>query len=376
MNLDNNLKKITGQNHSDKFIKQIIDGMYDWVRVLDRDNNIIYLNNAMAEGLKTFPAGQKCYEIVGKTGPCEICISRKSVFDGNPHEKEEIIDGKVFSVMSSPVKNEDGDIVAVVEVLRDITQFKHLQQTILEQNKKLQDDLNVAKKLQCSLLPRNLPEDKINFSFIYKPCEALGGDFLDIFRIDDDHLGLYIADVSGHGVSASMFTIFLRTSINKKLLSPAQALKELYSEFNSCNFSHDLYITVFYAILNLRDMSITFSNAGHNVCPILFNSGRFELLRAPGTPISNWLDAPAYIEKNTSLKSGDRIFFYTDGITELKNNENEQFGEERLLDILINDTSGPSGTLNRLFNSACEFACIRNTSEIPDDITIALLEIK
>lgn len=362
-----------------QFIENIFNGMYDWVRVIDRDDNIIFLNKAMADGLNSYPIGKKCYEAIGKKEPCENCISRKSVFDGLPHEKEEIINDKIFSVMSSPVKKENGEVIAVVEVLRDITQLKLLQKKILEQNIKLQEDLKIARKLQCSLLPRKLPQDKIKFSYMYKPCETLGGDFLDIFKIDGEHVGIYIADVSGHGVSASMLTVFLRTSINKKLPSPAQALKDLYTKFNDHGFDHDLYITVFYAIINLKLKTIKFSNAGHNVCPIVFNKNltdRFDLLRVPGIPISNWMDSPDYVDKIVSLKKGDRIFLYTDGIIELRNKKNEQFGEDRLLNVLLNDSSEPNGTLNNIIDSACEFSSIKNTSEIPDDITMALLEIK
>ena len=105
-----------------EFIRDIIDAMYDWVRVIDRDDCMIYINKAMQQGLADYPAGSKCYEALGRTGPCENCISRKSVFDGKTCEKEEIISDRIFSVMSSPVKNKDGDIIAVVEVLRDITQ--------------------------------------------------------------------------------------------------------------------------------------------------------------------------------------------------------------------------------------------------------------
>jgi len=356
-------------------IKQIIDGMYDWVRVVDRNDRVIFMNKAMSEGLEKILLNQKCFETFGRTSPCENCVSRKAVFAGRPHEKEEVIGNRIFSVMSSPVRNEKGEITAVVEVLRDITQLKKLQQKILEQNKKLNDDLNIARKLQCSLLPKELPKDKINFSFIYKPCEALGGDFLDIFKIDNDHIGLYIADVSGHGVPASMLTVFLRTSISKNLLSPSQVLTELYKAFNDFSFNPDLYITVFYAIISFRDNTLVFSNAGHNVPPIVFNKDRFELLRIPGIPISSWVDDPNYTEKAIKLKTGDRVFFYTDGITELKNSSNEQFGEERLLDILLNASSGPSGTLNSIYESACKFAGIDSNSDVPDDITMALFEI-
>jgi len=370
------ISSMEGEKDIKQFIENIIDGMYDWVRVLDKDDNIIYINKAMAEGLNDFPIGRKCYEAVGRTDPCENCISRKAVFDGKPHEKEELIGERLFSVMSSPVKKENGEIIAVVEVLRDITQLKQMQRKIIKQNIKLQNDLSLARKLQCSLLPKQLPENKIKFSFLYKPCEALGGDFLDIFKIDDDNIGIYVADVSGHGVPASMLTIFLRSSINKKTLSPASALTELYREFNTNDFDPDLYITVFYAVINLKTRTITYSNAGHNVPPIVFNNSRFDLLRVAGIPISNWTEKPVYTDRSMPLESGDRIFFYTDGIIEIRNEKGEQFGEERLLNILLNGNTATEVILNSIVDSACEFAGIKNTVELPDDITTALLEIK
>ncbi|HHV99788.1 MAG TPA: SpoIIE family protein phosphatase [Clostridiaceae bacterium] len=375
---DNIIKDSNEKGLSDQcsFIKCIIDGMYDWVRVLDRDNNIIYMNKAMADGLGGYPIGKKCYNVLGREEPCENCISRQTVFEGHPHEKEEIINERIFSVMSSPVKDEDGNIVAVVEVLRDVTQMKQLHSKILQQNKKLKSDLNIARKLQCSLLPKELLKDKIDFAFLYKPCEALGGDFLDIFEVDSNHIGIYIADVSGHGVSASMLTIFLRSSIDKGTLSPAEALEKLYKDFNTQGFAKDLYITVFYAIINLKNGKMVYSNAGHNVSPIVFNKEKFEVLRVPGLPISNWVESAEYTNISTTLQKGDRLFLYTDGIIELKNKSNEQFGEERLLKILLNDFSVPSIVLNRIVESACNFADIEDSSSIADDITVALLEIK
>lgn len=364
------------ENPYHHFIEEIIDGMYDWVRVLDRSDNIIYVNKAMAEGLKGFPIGKKCYEAIGLTAPCDNCTSRKSVFDGRPHEKEEIINGMIFSVMSSPVRNENGEIIAVVEVLRNITHLKHLQAEILEQNKKLQEDLNIAKKLQCRLLPKQSPENRLNFSYIYQPCEKLGGDFIDLFKIDENHTGIYIADVSGHGVSASMLTVFLRSSINKKTLSPAQALGELYRDFNNNSFDPDLYITIFYAIVDLKEKTLAYANAGLNVCPILFNQSRFELLRSPGIPISNWVEQPDYADRKVSLQKADRIFLYTDGIIEIKNSMDEQFGEDRLLELLLSNVSLPSGILNGIIESARSFAGAHDFSQISDDITMALLEME
>lgn len=356
-------------------IEDIINGMYDWVRVIDRNNTMMYANKAMSDALGKHLVGEECYRAIGKDEPCENCVSRQAVFKGYSFQKEEVIGDKIFSVMGSPVKNEHGEIIASVEVLRNITQMKHLQQKLEEQNIKLINDLTLAKKLQYSLLPKKMPGEKISLSFIYRPCEALGGDFLDIFRIDEDHVGTYIADVSGHGISASMLTVFLRSSINKKTLSPSEALHELFKDFNNSGFNQDLYITVFYAVLNTSKNTLTYSNAGHNVCPIIFGKDRFELLRIPGIPISNWLDSPTYMDKKTTLSPGDRIFFYTDGIVEIRNEKNEQFGEERLLDILLNDMSEPNVILNKIVDEAYRFAGIKNTADVLDDIILALLEM-
>lgn len=358
------------------FVEDVVDGMFDWVRVLDRNDNVIYMNKAMSDGLGNPEIGLKCYQFIGRNEPCLNCISRKTIFDDTSHEKEEIIGEKVFSVMSSPLKNETGEIIAVVEVLRDITQVRQLQKELVRQNFKLNDELKLAKKLQCSLLPKHLPEDKIDFSFVYKPCDELGGDFLDIFKIDEQHVGIYIADVSGHGVPASMLTVFLRSSLNKKLLSPANALKELYQEFNISSLDENLYITIFYAVIDLEDMTMNYSNAGHNACPIIFNSDRFEMLRLPGIPISNWMEKPEYMDGSTKLRKGDKIFFYTDGIVEMRNKANEQFGQDRFLDMLLNTELEPTRLLNSIVDAACSFAGIPNISEIPDDITMALLEMQ
>jgi len=366
--------RITEVKIMDFLIEEVMDSMYDWVRVLDRNDNIVYANKAMTGALNTSLIGRKCYEVLGRSSPCENCISRKAVFCGTPHKKEEIIGGRIFSVMSTPLKNKNNEVAYVVEVLRDITELKELQNKILEQNKKLQDDLSLARKLQCSMLPVEIQDDRLSFSFIYRPCETLGGDFLDIFRIDEDHVGIYIADVSGRGVSASMLTIFLRSTINKNTLSPAEALGDLYKSFSSNNFGQDLYITVFYAVINTRDMIMTYSNAGHNVPTIVFNKDRFELLRVPGIPISDWVDEPGYQDKTIQLKKDDMVFFFTDGIVEMRSKTGEEFGEERLLKLL-NTGVEPSSVLNNIIKSLYDFAGIDSTQAIPDDVTMALLKI-
>jgi sigma-B regulation protein RsbU (phosphoserine phosphatase) len=243
--LSNNLIKKEIDAKSSRFIEDIVNGMYDWVRVMDLSDNIIYANKAMCDGLGFDPKGKKCFSVLGRAEPCVNCISQKAIISGVPQHKEEVIAGKHYSVTSSPLLDHEGKIFAVVEVLRDVTSTIEMQTKIINQNKVLQNDLEIARKLQISLLPKNLPNNKIESAFVYMPCDNLGGDFLDIYPIDDNHTGIYIADVSGHGVSASMLTVFLRSTILKNTLSPSKALTDLYKKFNSYGFDQDLYITLF-----------------------------------------------------------------------------------------------------------------------------------
>ncbi len=360
------------------FIEDIIDGMQDWVRVINKEDTVVFVNKSMRKALGNKDiVGQKCYNTLGRKSPCPNCLSRRNRSDWSA-SKEEIINGRYFSVTSSPLRNQEtGEIEAVIEVLHDITELKMLSKELEDQNHKLRADLSIARRLQCSLLPKKqLSTDKIDFSFIYKPCESLGGDFLDIYQIDDSHIGVYIADVSGHGVAASMLTMFLRTALDKTHLSPAKALEELYRYFNRNGFSDELYIAIFYGIINVSDYTFTYANAGLNVCPIIFSKQNIQILRAPGIPISNWVENPEYVEVRVDINPSDRMFFYTDGIIEIRNTENSQFGEERIVQHLLETDFEPSLTLSGLIDKAIAFSGKKDSSEIIDDITVALLEIK
>lgn len=359
------------------FIEEVIDGMQDWVRVIDNDDNIIFVNKSMREAIGMDIVGQKCYEALGRTSPCPNCISKRDLPNW-ARSKEEIINGRIFSVTSSPFRSADGTTeYAVIEVLHDITEIKEMSQKIATQNEKLKEDLIMAKRLQRSLLPKNtLQFDKAIFNFIYRPCETLGGDFTDFFNIDDDHIGVYIADVSGHGVAASMLTMFLNTAIDKTEKSPSKVLTQLYTSYNNNKFFSELYISIFYIVINIKKYTITYANAGLNVCPVIFSGNDFTILRSAGIPISNWVENPEYSEQTISIKPKDNLFLYTDGIIEIRNSEKQQFGEERLLNHMLKSNFPPAQRLTQLIDKAVSFSNSINPNDIKDDITVAIVEIK
>ena len=307
----------SSENSSFKFILDILDGMHDWVRVVDRDNSVIFINRSMEEGLRVEDlSGKKCYELLGKDSPCENCTTRKAVFKGQTQKKEEIFNNRIFSVMSSPIVADDGNIYYVVEVLRDVTKEKELENRLLNQNLKLQENLDMARKLQMQLLPRSTQFPQLDFAYLYHPCAELSGDMINIFQIDREHIGIYIADVSGHGVSASMLTIFLISVLNKKILSPSRALYRLFRQFNTSGFDKNSYITVFYAVYNTKTHMLWYSNAGHNCIPIICGKHGMKKLFMPGTPVSNWMDNPRYYDESVRLLPDERFFLYTDGMAD------------------------------------------------------------
>ncbi|NLM11629.1 MAG: SpoIIE family protein phosphatase [Clostridiaceae bacterium] len=363
------------KNSSFKFILDILDGMDDWVRVVDRNNTVIFINRSMEKDLGVYDlAGKKCFEIMGCGEPCENCIANKAVFEGKSFKKEEVFNDRIFSVMSSPIIADDGSINYAVEVLRDITKEKEMEREIIKQNLKLQHDLEMAKKLQMQLLPRDVKLPCLDFAYSYQPCDDLSGDMVNIFQVDKERIGIYIADVSGHGVSASMLTIFIISTLNKKNHSPSRALYRLFKQYNSGDFDKDSYITVFYGIYNIRTRTFTYSNAGHNCAPIIIGQNSVKKLYMPGIPISNWVDNPKYYDSTIQLNEGDKLFLYTDGVTDQWLEEPGKItSDDHILEILRDERIDLKTALNKI----CRYVytrLYRIGTRQKDDITMALVQ--
>ena len=365
----------SSENSSFKFILDILDGMHDWVRVVDREGSVIFMNRSMEEGLELEKlAGKKCYELLGRSSPCEVCITRKAVFEGKTFKKEEVYNNRTFSIMSSPIIADDGSIHYAVEVLRDITKEKELENRIVKQNLKLQQDLEMARKLQLQLLPKGIQVPGVDFGFLYHPCDELSGDMVNLFQIDKEHIGFYIADVSGHGVSASMLTVFLISILSRRTRSPSRALYRLFRQFNAGDFDKNSYITVFYAIYNLRTHLLTYSNAGHNSIPIICGTEGVKKLFLPGIPISNWVERPNYSDASVHLNPGDRLFLYTDGVTDQWLGDPEKLAcDSYILNILKDPHIDVNIALNLISRYVYNRLDAMNARQ-KDDITMAIVQ--
>ena len=250
-------------------------------------------------------------------------------------------------------------------------------------NQKMVEDLEYARRIQQSLLPSNsLNIYGVKFISEYIPCERLSGDFYNIHVLNEEQIGMYIADVSGHGVSAAMMTVFSdrimkasdtqRTSRN---ISPDKKLAHFYKEFNKSDFPNEMHIVIFEAIYNVKTKILHYCSGGMNVLPILIRkSGTYETLdKSIGFPICKFGDfyLPKYESAHVILESGDRIIFYTDGLVEYFK-DNTLLEKEKLIDIFMDNRNERIETINKLLLKEIKKSASKIICE--DDITYFIME--
>ena len=349
----------------------VLESMADWVRLVDYEGNILYANEAMKRALGYDIIGKKCYEASGKTKKCDFCIAKRSIVNNEVVQKEEVINGRYYSVISSPVKDLDGNIIGAVEVLRDVTRERKLELELIEKNTKMINDIKFAEKIQRRILPKKGLYKSVKIDHLYKPSEMLSGDIFDVFLIDEDKIGVYICDVVGHGITASMMTMFVRQtmrSIKDYIVQPSVALTELHKSFSSLDLGMDKYFTIFYGVFNTKTNQFVYANAGHNCIPIRYNSKGIEMLKIKGLPISLIFNEVYYEENEIVLEEGDKILLYTDGISEVRDAKGEEFGIDRIISIVKENNKD---VLKKIIERVEDF----RWGEQKDDYALLLMEI-
>lgn len=253
-------------------------------------------------------------------------------------------------------------------------------------HEKMMEELDYAKLIQESLLPqKELTFGNVRFISDYIPCQSLSGDLYQYYKIDEDNIGMYLADVSGHGVSAAMLTVFTerlmnpanRMSFDKNSFSPQETLQYLFTEFNKANFPDEMHIVIFKAIYNLKTKTITYCSGGMNTTPVLVKSSGeiIELNNSKGFPICKFDEfyKPVYQEASVALSEGDRVLFYTDGLAD-SFKDNGVLQTKSLLKLL---TDNKNEALKSLGNKLIK-AIIRNINrkQNEDDITYFIMEVE
>ena len=245
-----------------------------------------------------------------------------------------------FDFATKPIDMEDLSLT-IEKAVEEVNYIKQTQREHL-QLESIQSDLAVAGEIQKAILPCRFPPfPEIKSLDIYAsmtPAKEIGGDFYDFFRLDDDRIGLVIADVSGKGVPAALFMAVSNTLLRSIALTKDNS-RECIEELNRliCRVNvNSMFVTVFYGILNHRTGELDYTNGGHNPAYILRGkNGELERLgRFPNLVVGGFEDF-SYKSESAQLNPGDSLFLYTDGITEAFDAKEQPFGDERLEDSLV-----------------------------------------
>ncbi|MBQ7796418.1 MAG: SpoIIE family protein phosphatase [Lachnospiraceae bacterium] len=250
---------------------------------------------------------------------------------------------------------------------------------IVVERERMKSELEIAAKIQSGYLPKSFGKfnkmPDVHIAARMKPAKEVGGDFYDVFQIDEDRLCFLIADVSGKGVPASLFMTVAKTHI-KNYMSLDMPLAEMAERVNNqLNEDNDeeLFVTVFICVLDVKNHTLSFVNGGHNKPCISRAGGAFEMMDCKVDFVFGMMEDMPYREQKTTLMPGDKFYLYTDGVTEAFNDKEELFGDDRLVETLNRhmDIAGePDRLLDTMYEELHTFA---NGADQSDDITMVYL---
>ena len=255
--------------------------------------------------------------------------------------------------------------------------------TLLETRAKVEAteaDLRIATRIQADMLPNIFPAFPERPEFeVYAamdPAKEVGGDFYDFFLVDDDHLCMVMADVSGKGIPAALFMMAAKIILaNNAMLgkSPAQILTDTNTAICSNN-REEMFVTVWLGILELSTGKLTAANAGHEYPAMRKGNGQFELFKDKHGFVLGGMDGVRYREYELQMEPGSKLFLYTDGVPEATNAKQEMFGTERMLEALNKDAAAvPEEILHQVRSAVDGFV---QTAEQFDDLTMLCLEYR
>ncbi|MEG2221252.1 MAG: SpoIIE family protein phosphatase [Oscillospiraceae bacterium] len=257
--------------------------------------------------------------------------------------------------------------------IRDLT-------AVTAEKERIGAELNVATQIQADMLPSIFPAfpGRMEFDIFatMEPAKEVGGDFYDFFLVDDDHLAVVIADVSGKGVPAALFMVIAKTLI-KNHAQNNESLADIFTNTNTqlCeNNKEGMFVTGWMGLLEISTGNFRFVNAGHNPPLLMRAGGEFAYLESAAGFVLAGLDGIRYRQNEMQLAPGDTLYLYTDGVTEAINTREELYGEERLLAVLNQNTKASpaqllplvKGNLDQFVGEAAQF----------DDITMLCLNYK
>ncbi|MDE7246004.1 MAG: PP2C family protein-serine/threonine phosphatase [Oscillospiraceae bacterium] len=315
---------------------------------------VIHPINLLNDAASSFVSGKKGSDTDGVSK-----ISKLNIQTGDEMEK-----------LSKSIKKMEEELNTYITELTAVTAEKE----------RISAELDVAQNIQSSMLPYIFPAfpDRQEFDIYASmtPAKEVGGDFYDFFMVDDQHLAVVVADVSGKGVPAALFMVIAKTLIKGSTV-PDKDLGAVFTEVNNLlceSNSEGLFVTAFEGVLNLVTGEFHFVNAGHELPYICKKGSRFEAYKIRAGFVLAGMEDMRYRAGKITLEEGDKLFEYTDGVTEATNSSNELYGMERLGRILNKNFALPPQELVHAVKENVD--SFTGEAGQFDDITMLCLEYK
>lgn len=272
-----------------------------------------------------------------------------------------------IQTLAEQIDKMEQDMLSYVDNIRKITAEKE----------RIGTELALAAKIQENMLPNTFPPfpDRSEFDLYatMTPAKEVGGDFYDFFLVDEDHLCLVMADVSGKGVPAALFMMASKTVLANNAMqgkSPAEILEETNAAVCARN-QEEMFVTVWLGILEISTGKLVAANAGHEYPAICYGGGRYELYKDRHGFVIGGMSGMKYKNYELTLTPGTRLFVYTDGIPEATSRGNELFGTDRMVEALNkNPSADPCETLKNVRSAVDGFV---KDAEQFDDMTMLCL---
>ncbi len=386
-NLNTNIKIMVVDDEVDleplirqKFRRQIRDGIYDFVfahnglealtKLIEHPSIGIILSDINMPEMDGLTLLTKLKELKNP-GLKTVIVSAY----GDMENIRTAMNRGAFDFLTKPISFDDLEITInkTLEEIMLVRQSLHEHDQLIS----IQQDLQTAREIQQAILPKVFPPypNRSDFEIFASMLAAkeVGGDFFDFFMIDNDRLGFVIGDVSGKGVTAAIFMAVSRTLIRATGLKAIPA-DECMNYVNNllCNESVScMFVTVFYGILNTVTGELEYVNAGHNP-PYVISGNNVTRLPMTGGTILGIIENFRYAPGKLQLVPGDRLFLYTDGVTEAFNSEGEVYSEERLELLLQKQVNTP---IEELVRATFREVNLYSTGE-PQSDDITLLAIR
>jgi PAS domain S-box-containing protein len=331
------------------------------------DQPLIYANEGF-ERLTLYPIseviGKNCRFLQGEdTDPATVESIRSAISERKECTVELVNyrqDGSRFwnRLSLTPIDDESGKTTHYIGIQTNITARREAEEALRQANRDLENtnlqmkrNLQAAARIQQSLLPEELPRvERFRFAWLYEPSEELAGDTLNLFPLDERHIALYTLDVSGHGVPAALLSVTLSHWLSPttgrstlavpdsespsgvRIVSPCDVARVLNQQF-PMDLETAQYFTLLYGVLDAERAELSYVSAGS---PPIVHAPRlgkphFEIV--PGFPIGIVAE-PGYQQQKIRLDPGDRLYFYTDGVPDAMNSKGDDFGTDRLVNVI------------------------------------------